>query len=154
MLRSIRRACPSSSSIMMIVTGLLIHCSCVAVSVAGGPGDGQCYRECAAVVKFRRNRHGSTEAAHKRSNMGETDALSWPVLGTRAAEKVENPLMIPGIDAAAVISNLKNGESELGAAPDRDVAGNSGFEIFDRIVDQVGENLLNCEPVTDNVRQR
>ena len=47
------------------------------------------------------------------------------VLGSRAAEQVENALMVLGIDAAAIVGDLENRKAELGAAADRDVAGNA-----------------------------
>ena len=56
--------------------------------------------------------------------MGQPDALSRLVLGAGAAEQVENPLMILGIDAAAVVGDLEDRKAELGPAPDRDLAGN------------------------------
>src|ERR1700753_2218221 len=118
-LRSIRRACPSSSSIMMMVTGLLMgfSCSCVSVSVAGRPGEGQRYRECTSMVKFRGYQHGSPEPAHQRPNVGKANALSRFVLGAGAAEQVENPLVVLGIDAAAIVGDFENRKAEFGAAP-------------------------------------
>ena len=76
------------------------------------------------------------------------------VLGSGAAEQVEDALMVLGIDAAAVVGDLEDRKAELGAAADRDIAGNAGLEIFQRVVDQVGEDLLQREPVADDVRQR
>src|SRR6202022_378729 len=100
------------------------------VPVTGRPVDGQCYRECAAIVKFRCNRHGSTEPSHQRPDVGQSDALSRLVLGTGAAKKVKNPLVVLGIDAAAVVGDLEDRKAELCPAPNRDVAGNSGLEVF------------------------
>ena len=102
-------------------------------------------------LKFRRDRHGAAEPPHQRADMGEADALSRPVLGSRAAEQVENPLVVLGIDAAAVVGDLEDRKAELGAAADSDLAGNAGLEIFERIVDQVGENLLQRQAVADDV---
>ena len=48
----------------------------------------------------------------------------------------------------------KIGKAELGAAADRDVAGNAGLEIFQRVVDQIGKDLLQRQAVADDVRQR
>ena len=86
--------------------------------------------------------------------MGKADALAGFVLRAGAAEKVENPLMVLGIDAAAVVGDLEDRKAELGPAPDRDVAGNAGLEIFQRVVDQIGENLLQRQPVADDIGQR
>src|SRR5258707_13539132 len=86
--------------------------------------------------------------------MGETDALSRFILGSGPAEQVENALMVLLIDAPAVVRDLKDRKAELGAAPNGDFAGNPGLEVFDRIVDQVGEDLLQPEPVAHDARQR
>ena len=82
--------------------------------------------------------------------------MPWPglVLGSGAAEQVENALMVLGIDAAAVVGDLENRKAELGAAADRDIAGNAGLEVFQRVVDQIGENLLQRQAVADDVGQR
>ena len=82
--------------------------------------------------------------------MGEPNSLSGPVLCTGAAEKVKNPLVILGIDAPAVVGDLENSETELCPAADGDVAGNSGFQVFQCIVDQIGKNLFQREAVADD----
>ena len=51
--------------------------------------------------------------------MGKANALSGLVLRAGAAEQVENPLMVLGIDAAAIVGDLEDRKAELGAAPDR-----------------------------------
>jgi hypothetical protein len=84
--------------------------------------------------------------------MSEPDSLSRPVLCTGAAEKVKNPLVILGVDAPAVVGDLENGKTELGPAADSNVAGNSGFQVFQRIVDQIGENLFQRQAVADDLR--
>src|ERR1700730_13762622 len=86
--------------------------------------------------------------------MCESYSLSRLVLRACAAEKIEDPLVVLGIDAAAVVGDLENRKAQLRPAPDRDVAGNSRLEIFDRVVDQIGENLFQREAVADDVRQR
>ncbi len=101
------------------------------------PAYRQCYRECAAIVKFRRHRDGSTEPAHQRADVRKAYSLSRLVLGSGAAEQIEDTLMIPGVDTPAVVADLENRKAKLGPAADRDVAGNAGFEIFQRIVDKI-----------------
>src|SRR5882757_6181552 len=86
--------------------------------------------------------------------MGKSYALSRLVLCTGATEKVENTLVVLGIDAAAVVCDLENRKAQLGPAPDRDVAGNARPEIFERVVDQIGENLFQREAIADDGRQR
>jgi hypothetical protein len=49
--------------------------------------------------------------------MGETNSLSRLVLRTRASKKVENALMVLGIDAAAVVGDFEDRKAELGPAP-------------------------------------
>ena len=46
--------------------------------------------------------------------MGEADALARPVLGSGAAEQIEDALMILRIDAAAVVGDLEDRKAELG----------------------------------------
>src|ERR1700760_1940667 len=86
--------------------------------------------------------------------MSKTYALAGLVLGTGAAKQVENPLMVLRIDAASVVDNLENRKAELGAGPDMDVAGHARLEIFQGVVDQIGEDLLQRQPVADQGRQR
>ena len=43
--------------------------------------------------------------------MGQSDSLARLVLSAGAAKKVENPLMVLGIDAAAVIGDLEDGKT-------------------------------------------
>src|SRR6266702_5617374 len=86
--------------------------------------------------------------------MREPYTLSGPVLGSCAAEQVEDALMILWIDAAAVVGNFVDRKAKLGAAPHRNDAGDAGFQIFERIVDQIREDLLQRQTVAGDVRQR
>src|SRR5437868_4980408 len=86
--------------------------------------------------------------------MGKSYSLSRLVLGPGTAEEVEDPLMVLGIDAAAIVGDFENRKAELGPAPDRDVTGHSRLEVFERVIDQVRENLLQRQAVADDVRQR
>ena len=69
--------------------------------------------------------------------MRKANALSRLVLGSRAAEQVENAPMILRIDPSAIVGDVKNRKAELGAAPNHDFTGNLGLEVFDRVVDQI-----------------
>src|SRR5258708_31868342 len=80
--------------------------------------------------------------------------LSRLVLGTGAAEQVKNPLVVLGIDAPAIVDDFENRKAELGPAADRDLPGNFRLEVFERVVDQVRENLFQRQAVADDVRQR
>ena len=62
--------------------------------------------------------------------MRQSDALSRPVLFPGAAEKIENPLMVLGIDAAAIVGYFEDRKTELCPAPNSDVAGNARLEVF------------------------
>src|SRR6516225_10076312 len=86
--------------------------------------------------------------------MGQADTLSRLVLRTSAPKKVENALMVVGSDAPPVIGNLENREIELGPAPNRDVAGNSGFEVFECVIDQVGKDLFQRETIAGDFGKR
>ena len=86
--------------------------------------------------------------------MGKADALPRLVLGSRAAEQLENALVVLGIDAAPIVRYLENRKTELGPAAHRDFAGNPGLEVFQRIVDQIGEDLLQRKAIADDIRQR
>src|SRR5207302_2841384 len=110
--------------------------------------------ECAAVVKFGRNRHGSAEPPHQRAHMRKPHALTGLVLRSGASEQIEDALMIPGVDAAAVVDDLEDREAEFGTPADQDIAGNSGLEIFQRVVDQVGKYLLQRQMIAGKIRQR
>src|SRR5262245_22401951 len=86
--------------------------------------------------------------------MGETDALSWLVLGSGAAKQVENPLMVLGVDAATVVRDLEDRKAELAPPLDRDLAGYAVPEIFKCVVDQIREDLLERKTVAHDIRQR
>src|SRR4029077_11144154 len=86
--------------------------------------------------------------------MRQAYALARLVLGSGAAEQIEDALVVLGIDATAIVRNLKNRKAELGAATDQDIAGDVGLQIFQRIVDQIREYLLERKPIADDVRQR
>ena len=45
-------------------------------------------------------------------------------------------------------------QSRAWCGPGQDVAGDAGLEIFQRVVDQIGEDLLHRQPVADDVGQR
>ena len=69
--------------------------------------------------------------------MCKSYSLSGLVLFARAAEQVENTLMVLGVDAPAIVRDFENRKTELGPSPDMDLAGNPGFEVFERVVDQI-----------------
>src|SRR6185437_11042997 len=66
----------------------------------------------------------------------------------------ENPLVVLGVDSPAVVGDVEDRKAQSGAAVHRDVAGHAGLEVFQRVVDQIGEYLLHRQPVADDIRQR
>src|ERR1700690_1666235 len=86
--------------------------------------------------------------------MGQAYSLSRFVLRTCTPKKVKNALMVLGVDTAAVVGDLENRKSQFGPAPDGDVAGNPRLEIFERVIDQVRENLLQREAIAGDLGQR
>ena len=54
--------------------------------------------------------------------MRKTNALAGLVLGSRAAEQVEYPLMILRIDAAAIVADLEDSVAEFGPPAKSDFA--------------------------------
>ena len=86
--------------------------------------------------------------------MGQSYSLSRLVLRTCAPKKVKNALMVLGVDAAAVVGDLENRKAQFGPAPDRDVAGNPRLEIFERVIDQVREDLFQREAIAGDFRKR
>lgn len=81
--------------------------------------------------------------------MSETDTLARPILRSRPAEQVKNALVVLRIDAAAVICDLKDATTELAPTADGNITGNIRYEVFQGIVDQIGENLFDRNAVAD-----
>lgn len=86
--------------------------------------------------------------------MRKTDALTLTILKTCPAKQIEDPRMVFWIYAAAVIGDLEDDETELGAALDQDVARHVRSQVLEGIVNQIGEDLFQCKAVADNIRQR
>ena len=82
--------------------------------------------------------------------MGEANALARAILHAGAAKQVEDPLMILLIDPAAVVCHFVDNVAGFSAAGDANIAGNARFQVFQRIVDQVREDLLQRQPVADD----
>ena len=82
--------------------------------------------------------------------MGEPDALAGLVLRAGTTKQVEDALVIFRVDAAAGVGDFEDGEAELRTGGDVDLARDTRLEIFQRIVEQVGENLFDCETIADN----
>ena len=85
--------------------------------------------------------------------MGKADALALTVLKSGTAKQIEYPGMVFRIDAAAVIDKIENKEAKLAAALDEDIARYAGLEILEGIINQIGEDLFQCEAITLDVRK-
>src|SRR4051794_18246030 len=106
MLRSIRRAWPSSSSIITMQTGFA---SSVTAMVSRGPqGSGQADLKGRAPAELGANRDLTAEAPDQRLHMRKPDALAGHILRARAPEELEDALVVLRADAAAVVLDLDN----------------------------------------------
>ena len=75
--------------------------------------------------------------------MSKTDALARLALDSGAAEQLEDPLVIGGTDAAAIVLQLdQNSVARCQAGPDRDCKRTLGVSLFDGIVEQVAQHLF------------
>lgn len=83
--------------------------------------------------------------------MGKTNSFPRAILRTRAPEQIEDPGMILGINTPAVILDVYEDRRSLFPAPHPYPSGPSRRKIFDRILKQIGENLLQGQPITDQV---
>ena len=94
----------------------------------------------------------AAETKHQRAHRGKSDPLAGAVLRAGAAEKIEDALMVRWRDAAAVVGDLdRHPRAGLPSAHD-DAAGHAGLQIFDRIVDEVGDDLVDREAIGDDRR--
>src|SRR4051812_37667053 len=79
--------------------------------------------------------------------MRESDALARLVLLARATEQIEDALMILGGDPPAIVGDRERRPPAFRTAAYLDLAGASRVEIFDGILDDVRDDLLDREPV-------
>src|SRR6185312_13826771 len=98
-------------------------------------------RERAALMEFRGDRHGTPEAPHQGADMGKADALSRSVLRSRTAEQLENALMVLLIDTTPIVRYLENRKPKFGATAHCYLARNPSLEVFECVVDQIGQDL-------------
>ena len=85
--------------------------------------------------------------------MREPDPFAWLILDARAAEQIEDPLMIPRFDATAVVGDFEDCARTFDPAAYLDPAPATRQHIFDRIFDNVAKDLLDGEPVADDAGQ-
>src|SRR5689334_7092283 len=85
--------------------------------------------------------------------MRQSNSLARTVLHARPAKQVENPLVILFLNPATIICYFVDIVAGFGAASDSDFAGNTGPEVFQRVVDQIGEYLFERKAITDDTRQ-
>src|SRR3569833_121148 len=146
---SIRRACPSSSSIITMLTGCWPVIDRLSPQVRG-----QGKPEDRALVKLRFYVDDPAEAISEGAHVRQTDAFAGPVLGAGAAEQVENPLVILRGDSAAVVRHFVHHAVAVAVPRDTNEAGAAGAEVHDRVLDEGRQGQLAREAVADDVRQR
>ncbi len=82
--------------------------------------------------------------------MRKADAFAGLILRPRAPEQIEYPLMIPGVDPTAIVAHLDDDAAIFGAAGNPDLTRHARLQIFQRIFDQVRQNLFDRDAVVDN----
>ena len=95
----------------------------------------------------------AAETAYKGARMGKADAVARPVLDARAPEKIEDAFAVFGIDAAAVVAHLVGNRSMKVGRPDFDGSRHVGPQIFDGVIHEIGEHLLEGKAVAGDRRQ-
>src|SRR3954447_17835410 len=101
---SISRAWPSSSSIMMIVTGVasaLMRRSSRCLQVSR-----QNDAKCRSLVESGGHRDGAAEIAHHRAHMGETDAFACLVLRAGTPEQFKDALAVMIGNSPSIVGDL------------------------------------------------
>src|SRR5262245_4749425 len=96
---------------------------------------------------------GSTETTDEGAHMRQADTLPGAILRSRPAEDLEDALMVLGIDAAPVVLDLVDDAGRRGAGRDPDPARRAVTQVLERVLDQVGEDLLDGKTVANARRQ-
>src|SRR5690348_11361189 len=102
---SIRRAWPSSSSIMTMRTGLACWFTSNGSDYAAQiPREGDFKGRSGA--QFRLDADIAAYVPSHRADMGEADTLAGLILRSRPAEQLENALVVLGRNAPAIVLDL------------------------------------------------
>src|SRR4051812_2426634 len=155
MFRSIRVAWPSSSSIMMIVRGrcLSIFWSFRAGSLPRHPEFRKRQSEDRAATRRFVEQEGATDPPGEAPRMGQADALARLVLDTGAAEEIKHAFAVGWTDAAAVIDDVDAMLARRFLGPDFDPSRHIAAQILQRVVEQIGEDLLDRHAIAADHRQ-
>ena len=106
MLRSIRRAWPSSSSTMTMTTGRAFMGRLSRV-VAGPEAGRQIYLKGRTAAKLGTDGDVAAQPPHQGAHMGETDSFAGLVLGAGPPEQLEDAFMVLRCDAATIVADRR-----------------------------------------------
>src|SRR3569623_1433422 len=143
---SIRRACPSSSSIITMLTGCWSVIDRLSPQVRG-----QGKPEDRALVKLRFYVDDPAEAVSEGAHVRQTDAFAGPVLRAGTAEQVENPLVVLRVDSTTVVRHFVHHAVVVAVPRDTNEAGAARAEVLDRVLNEVRQDLLEREAGADYV---
>ncbi len=74
--------------------------------------------------------------------MGKTNAFARAVLFAGPPEQFKYPLVVAGVDAAPIVLDIIDCLAGVDAAADLDLEGNVSAAVFQSIINEIGENLL------------
>ena len=97
-------------------------------------------------ARFRPHSDVAAEAAHQRAYMGKADALARLVLRPERRNNIEHAFLVLLGDAAPIVLTLIRTWGPFFGLY-LEPSGAAGLEIFERIVDQVSEDLVQRQPV-------
>src|SRR5690606_39153830 len=111
----------------------------------------QRHGECRPLAQLRLHADIPAEAAHQCADMGQAYALARLVLRARPPEEIEDALVILSRYSPTVIGKVKR-------YPPREILPGRDFDpyrprrrpVFDRVVEQVAEDLLQRQTVRDD----
>ena len=83
----------------------------------------------------------------------DADIIQGRGLGIKAMENLKDFLLMLGCDADAVIFDVINCARVFHHARDFDESGPAGVEIFQRIIEKVGENLVELRGIAEAIGQ-
>lgn len=85
--------------------------------------------------------------------MCKINVLIGFVLGFCMVEQVEDVLMVFWVDVMVIVVDFEDCVVEFGVFVYFDFVGDVVFQVFDGVVDEIGEDLFECEVVVYDVGQ-